>query len=29
MPEPLTTVGLGAVAAYLSKDGVEKFVVVK
>lgn len=26
MPEPLTTVGLGAVAAYLGKDGLEKLL---
>lgn len=26
MPEPLTTVGLGAVAAYLGKDGIQKLL---
>jgi len=26
MPEPITTVGLGAVAAYLSKDGIQKLL---
>ncbi len=26
MPEPITTVGLGAIAAYLGKDGLEKLL---
>ncbi len=26
MPEPLTTVGLGAIAAYLGKDGIQKIL---
>lgn len=26
MPDPVTTIGLGAVAAYLSKDGIEKLL---
>lgn len=26
MPEPITTIGLGAVAAYLSKDGISKIL---
>lgn len=26
MPEPITTIGLGAIAAYLGKDGVEKLL---
>ena len=26
MPEPITTVGLGAIAAYLGKDGISKIL---
>lgn len=26
MPEPITTVGLGAIAAYLGKDGLSKIL---
>lgn len=26
MPEPVTTVGLGAIAAYLGKDGLQKLL---
>jgi hypothetical protein len=26
MPEPITTVGLSAIAAYLGKDGLEKLL---